>query len=281
MTSIQEKNIELIFTKPFEVQSFGDFKVQKKYYVPNSIGGKIVQIIKKNTEITDVSGIKYSTSKDITKYTSGNVKFSNDDYVEVFQMVKGKSVYDNIQNGALTKYDDNNDPYIFDSIYDDERLPYLTVGKIDVIGTSYYLLPNKYKEFAVKFNPVNDNDGPANGLPTFPLNTEDDLKNVVEWLNNNSTYCPINHEIKVKWNNDRTTLSNFVNKKLDDKIVANHYVNLVEDEKIENEKSKSPQDKSKSPQDKSKSPQDKSKSPQSKSKSPQSKSKSPSHKNST
>ena len=29
MTSIQEKNIELIFTKPIEVQSFGDFKVQK------------------------------------------------------------------------------------------------------------------------------------------------------------------------------------------------------------------------------------------------------------
>jgi hypothetical protein len=33
-------------------------------------------------------GNKYSISKDITEYTSGNVKFSNDDYVEVFQMVK-------------------------------------------------------------------------------------------------------------------------------------------------------------------------------------------------
>lgn len=191
-------------------------------------------------------GNKYSISKDITDYTSGNVKFSNDDYVEVFQMVKGKSVYDNIQNGALTKYDDNNDPYIFDSIYDDERLPYLTVGKIDVIGTSYYLLPDKYKVFADKFKPFIDKDGPANGLPTFPSNNEDDLKNVVEWLNNNSKYGPLNHEIEVKWNNDRTTLSNFVNKKHDDKIVANHYVNLVDDEKIENKKSKSQQDKSKS-----------------------------------
>jgi hypothetical protein len=108
------------------------------------------------------------------------------------------------------------------------------------------LLPDKYKVFADKFKPFIDKDGPANGLPTFPLNNEDDLKNVVEWLNNNSKYGPLNHEIEVKWNNDRTTLSNFVNKKHDDKIVANHYVNLVDDEKIENKKSKSQQDKSKS-----------------------------------
>jgi len=267
MTSIQESKIELIFTKPFEVQSFGDFKVQKKYYVPNSIGGKMIQIIKKKTEVSDASGNKYSTSKDITKYTSVNVKFSNDDYVEVFQMVKGKSVHDNIQNGALTRYDYNNDPYIFDSIYDDERLPYLTVGKIDVIGKGYYLLPDKYKVFADKFKPIIDYDGPANGLPTFPLNNEDDFKNVVEWLNNNSKYGPLNHEIEVKWNNDRTILSNFVNKKLDDEIVANHYVNFVEDEKKATKKSKSSPDKSKSPQTKSKSPQTKSKSPQTKPKS--------------
>jgi len=246
MTSIREERIELIFTRPIEVQSFGDFKVQKKYYVPNSSGGKIVQIIKKKTEIRDVYGIKYLTSNDITKYTSGNVKFSNYDYVEVFQIVKEQSLHDNIQNGALTKYDSNNIPIIFDSIYDKERLPYLTVGEIDVIGINYYLLPDKYKEFSNIFNLVKDYYGPANGLLTFPLTNDDEFKYVVNWLDNNSKYGPLHHHIKVKWNNDRTILSNFVNEKLDHKIVANHYVNLVEDEKKASKKSKS-YPKSKSP----------------------------------
>jgi len=219
--------IELIFTRPIEVQSFGDFKVQKKYYVPNSSGGKIVQIIKKKTEISDAYGIKYSTSKDITEYTFGNVKFSNDDYVEVFQIVKEQSLHDNIQNGALTKYDYKNAPIIFDSIYDEERLPYLTVGKIDVIGINYYILPDKYKEFSNIFNLVKNPYGPANGLLTFPLTNEYEFKYVVNWLDNNSKYGPLHHHIEVKWNNYRTILSNFVNEKLDDEIVTNHYVNLV------------------------------------------------------
>ena len=224
--------IELKFKKPIGVRSFGDFEVEKKFNVPNSRGGKIVQIIRRNTELSDVNGIKYSTSESITKYTSGNVKFSNDDYVEVFQIIRGKSGGDIIQNGALTRYDNGNSPIIYNSIHDNDRLPYLTVGKIDVIGINYYLLTDKYREFSKKFKQIIDHCGPANGLLMFPLTNEYEFKNVVNWLENNSKYGPIYHHIDVKWNNDRTILSNFVNKKLDEEIIHNHYIDLVEDKKI-------------------------------------------------
>lgn len=210
------------------MQSFGDFKVQKKYCVPNSSGGKIVQIIKRKTQFRDAHGNKYSTSKNISEFTSDNVKFSNDDYVEVFQMVKGYSLHgDMIKNGALTKYDNDNYPFIYDSIYDKERLLYLTDGKIDVIGINYYLLPDQYKKFSNIFNPVNDLHGPANGLPSFPLTNEDDFKYVLNWLDNNTKYGPIYHRIEVKWNNNRTILSNFVNEKLDEEIIKNHYIDNI------------------------------------------------------
>lgn len=39
MASNQKPMIKLIFEKPIGVRSFGDFKVQKKYNVPNSRGG--------------------------------------------------------------------------------------------------------------------------------------------------------------------------------------------------------------------------------------------------
>ena len=266
MSSNKKPIIELIFKKPIGVRSFGDFKVEKKYNVPNSRGGKIVQIIRRNTELSDVNGIKYSTSESITEYTSGNVKFSNDDYVEVFQMIMGKSGGDMIQNGALTRYDNRKLPIIYNSIHDEDRFPYLTVGKIDVIGINFYLLTDKYKEFSKKYNPVIDHYGPANGLLAFPLTNEYEFKNVFNWLEKNSEYGPHYHHIDVKWNNDRTILSNFVNKELDEEIIHNHYIDLVE-----NKKSKSSQDKSKSSQDKSKSSQDKSKSSQYKSKSQSSK----------
>jgi len=218
--------IELIFIKPIQLRSFGDFKVQKKYYVPNSSAGNIIQIIKRKTELIDANGNKYSTSENISEYTSGNVKFSNDNYVEVFQMVKGNSLHggDMIKNGALTKYDKYNKPFIYDSIYDKERLPYLTVGKIDVIGINYYLVKDKYKEFSNIFNPVKDPCGPANGLPTFPLTNEYDFKCVANWLDNNSKYGPLYHRIEVKWNNNRTVLSNFVNEEVDEEIITNHYI---------------------------------------------------------
>jgi len=220
--------INLIFSEPIEVRKFGDFAVQKSYHVPNSKGGKIIQIIKRKTEMTDVDGIKYSTSENISEYTSGNVKFSNDDYVEVFQMVKGHSQGggDLIKNGALTKYDTYNYPIIYDSIYDEERLPYLTVGKIDVIGINYYLSTDKYKEFTKIYNPVKDPNSAANGLPTFPLTNDKEFLSVFDWLNKNSEYAPLYHNIKVKWNNNRTILYNYVNKELQTEMVANHYVDL-------------------------------------------------------
>ena len=249
--------IELKLQKPIEVGSFGDFKVEKKYYVPNSKGGKIIQIIRRNTEFTDYKGFKYSTTENINEYTSGNVKFTNDDYVEVFQMIKGKSCSDIIQNGALVRYDDENLPIIYDSIHDNERLPYLTNGMINVIGINYYLPTDKYREFSKKFNPIPDIDGPANGLPAFPIKNEEEFKNVVEWLKKNSEYEPVNHIIEVKWNYNKTILSNYVNKTLDEEIIHNHYIDLEEYKK----KSKSPSPKSPSP----KSPSHKSPSPKSKS----------------
>ena len=222
--------IELIFDNPIEVKKFGDFAVQKSYHVPNSKGGKIIQIIKRRSQLTDVNKITYSTTKNISEYTSGNVEFSNFDYVEVFQMVKGYSQGggDLIKNGALTKYDKDNYAIIYDSIKDKERLPYLTTGKIDVTGINYYVNTDKYKEFVSIYNPIKKLDSPANGLPMFPLNNEKEFQNVVDWLNKNSEYGPINHNIKVIWNNNKTILYNYIGNELQHKIEENHYVDYID-----------------------------------------------------
>jgi hypothetical protein len=254
--------IELIFDNPIEVKKFGDFAVQKSYHVPNSKGGKIIQIIKRRSQLTDVNKITYSTTKNISEYTSGNVEFSNFDYVEVFQMVKGYSQGggDLIKNGALTKYDKDNYAIIYDSIKDKERLPYLTTGKIDVTGINYYVNTDKYKEFVSIYNPIKKLDSPANGLPMFPLNNEKEFQNVVDWLNKNSEYGPINHNIKVIWNNNKTILYNYIGNELQHKIEENHYVDYID---IKFPKQLSPKSSSLSPSSPKRSPSSPKRSPSS------------------
>tara|TARA_B110001450_G_scaffold108995_1_gene103085 strand:- start:2691 stop:3677 length:987 start_codon:yes stop_codon:yes gene_type:complete len=236
--------IKLKFTA-WEVLPFGEFKVQKNYYVPTSSCeilssrklscGNVIQIIRKQTRIIDRGGKIYSTSEKISEYTSRNVKFSNDDYVEIFQIGRDKhSKHDDaFQNGALTKYDKRKTPYIWDSIHDDDRLPYLTEGRIVVNGKNYYLPPKIYEGFAEQFKPRPDVSGPANGLLTVPL-----TKDVEDWLNDNAPSVPLVHTVKVEWNENRTLLYNYINNKESNKLFVNHYKDL-EGGRIKHNKHKS------------------------------------------
>lgn len=213
---LHPSGIHLDFTE-IELLPFGEFKVQKNYCVPHANCGKVVQIIQKSTEATDVNNITYSTTKEISSLTSKNVKFSNDDYVEIFQIGRDKrsTVDDAFQNGAVVPYDEENAPWVFDSIHDEERVPYLTTGKITVIGTNFYLPSKVFATFNKKFNIKEDNEGPANGLLATTLTEE-----VVVWLNNNSPNPPLEHKVVVEWDHYETHLTNYI----DDEKIDEHHI---------------------------------------------------------
>jgi hypothetical protein len=213
---LHSSGIHLDFTD-IELLPFGEFKVQKNYYVPQANCGKVVQIIQKSTEATDVNNITYSTTDEINALTSENVNFSNDDYVEIFQIGRDKNSTDDdaFQNGAVVPYDEENAPWVFDSIHDEERLPYLTTGKITVIGTNFYLPSKVYAIFNKKFKPKKDFEGPANGLLTTPLTEE-----VVDWLNKNAQYPPLEHKVVIEWDHNETHLENYI----DDEKINEHHI---------------------------------------------------------
>lgn len=149
----------------------GDFSEKVEFLVKGptkkTVNGYVVQLVEKTTEVKNADNAEYKTTSEISRFTSNNVLYSNDKYFEAFEIKRGKSVHlDSFQNGALTEYDAQGWPMVYDSVNDSEYDSYKTSGKISFRGTCVFLDKTTFDTMALPW--TQDVDTPANGLHYLP-----------------------------------------------------------------------------------------------------------------
>jgi len=98
------------------VRDFGDFFSIIDFSIKSKISNLILDgiIFQKITKITRVIHLKnkrecfLNTTKQILDYTSQNVKFMNEKYLEYFEVINGNVDGDQFQNSAITQYNKKN-----------------------------------------------------------------------------------------------------------------------------------------------------------------------------
>ena len=228
-----------------ETKFWGDFAVRKGYKIKKNvrdgkpIEGIVVQYVEKKTSFQDVDGRVYDTTAKISKYTSDQVKYSNDSYFELFDInpnVKNDSggnvvgpgeceFDDSFQNGALVQYvldvyqrgQNKGQPRIdpktglpvglIPQVYpstDANFNLYKTRGSIEMIGKNYFISTDdkaKYDRIRnLRWN--SSEDTPANGLPYLPYSPD------VLALINSSTESPVFvHKVVATWDESNDGLT--------------------------------------------------------------------------
>lgn len=196
-----------------EVRNNGDFSVTKRFYVKNQHGedatGIIIQYITKKANVYhSPDGIEkiYDTSQKISEFTDGNVLFSNDNYLEIFEVTEGVSEEDVFQNGALAKYD----PLDGEAFIDNEDRLYMTKGSITHSGECIFVPYSEYETMSkilsypwceyvdhnselFDFNKC-EFENPANGIPFIG----EQYKNEIFKLGQNFSNT-IFHTVRIKW----------------------------------------------------------------------------------
>ena len=90
-----------------ETKLWGDFAVAKGYKIKKNvkdgkpIEGIVVQYVEKKTTFQDAKNNVYDTTDKISRYTSDQVKYSNDSYFELFDINPNITVdSDGIEEGS-------------------------------------------------------------------------------------------------------------------------------------------------------------------------------------
>jgi len=211
MYSISIKNEEHSSDK------WGDYVVHKEFVVENTkknrnktvgVNGFIVQVIEKHTKAYALCGDGYIKEiKNIDEFTSNQVKFMNDSYIELFPIIDGECEYgDNFQNGGVLQYEKYRGKF-----YPNNNPP--TIGKIEQSGLCFFIpvdnkdfvkpVLKKIKSVKNKNLPLNIlgmdwnflNNTPANGLPFREYNMYD-INNLLIYKNSNY----IQHNVLAEWN---------------------------------------------------------------------------------
>ena len=161
-----------------------------------------MQIVRKATEAYALCGDGYiKRIKNIDKFTSNNVMYMNDNYIELFPIIDGRCKYgDNFQNGGILRYELDGGKY-----YSNDNPP--TLGTIQQIGTIFFIPSDKKLVKSVIGLIDSENirnilgldwnfstNTPANGLPFYPYSREAD--NHLLALNQSNT---ITHNVIAKW----------------------------------------------------------------------------------
>jgi hypothetical protein len=154
-----------------EARKNGDFFEKVEFIVTHNqrraVNGFVIQLVEKTTEVKNADNTEYKTTSEISRFTSNNVLYSNDKYFEAFEIKRGKSVHlDSFQNGAITEYDAQGWPMVYDSVNDSEYDTYKTAGKISFRGTCVFLDKTTFHRLALSWS--QDVDTPANGLHYLP-----------------------------------------------------------------------------------------------------------------
>lgn len=218
-------NLQLKYDPSVEEESNGNFSVTKEYKVDchtpikQAIKGIIIQYVKKTSKVTEANGRVHNTTEDINNLTSGNVKYSNDAYFEIFDLEqannsknKKKTAYsknaDAFQNNALVQYENYLYPYTYDDITDPEYEIYKTKGEINVVGENCFISednPN-YAEI-IGLTWTDDPDTPANGLLYIPYNS--DVYNLI-FSSTNSNILVHNVNVTWSWDDPRSVVTSSV-----------------------------------------------------------------------
>lgn len=157
------------------IKDNGDFRRTIDFVIngPEEKSGAIFQYIVKNTEAFVYDGadeIKLNTSKAIADYTDNNVKHMCDSYLEYFDVDETGSTFgDQFGNGAICKYDAENDPIL-------DRSENISRGTIVQKGAAVFVPDGpaleKIKKGYDKNKWTEDPKLPSNGLPYIPYNTK-------------------------------------------------------------------------------------------------------------
>lgn len=192
----------------FEVpESNGNFSVVKEYIVKSlkpqnsrNIQGIIIQYVKKRSTVVDAENNTYNTSESIENFTNNVVKYSNDDYFEIFEVFSttGKSKNaDEFQNNSLTQYEPTLDgliPYTYE-VGDIQYQTYKTQGEINIEGLNCFI--SKGTPEYIKITNLDwktDINTPANGLPYLPY-----TKPIKDLIFNAANSNILLHKVKVTW----------------------------------------------------------------------------------
>lgn len=139
--------IDLIVDPPFN-DNWGEFAVRKTYRVsaggtPKGVFGYVIQKVEKVTRF-EAAGRTYTTSAEVSEFTSNNVNYATESYYEVFPILngttclgrpmrdRGNCIDDQFQNGALLRYEEDDG----EQIPDDEPP---TTGTIRMVGTNVFV----------------------------------------------------------------------------------------------------------------------------------------------
>ena len=203
---MSDYNLSLIYVSE-EPESNGNFSVIKEYIVERlkpqnktNIQGIIIQYVKKTSIVVDAENNTYNTSKSIENFTNNVVKYSNDDYFEIFKVFvsSGKSKNaDEFQNNSLTQYEQTLEgliPHTYD-VYDEQYQTYKTKGEINIEGLNCFISKDnpKYAEICA-LGWITKKNTPANGLPYLPYTTSS--KNLIFNAANSNILL---HKVKVTW----------------------------------------------------------------------------------
>jgi len=169
------------------------------------IYGIIVQRVRKRTRLTPYAAdgggalveTPLNTSEAIAAFTGGHVKWSNDSYLEYFEVARGESAHgDQFGNGPVCEYDANG------PIVDDELDA--TCGEIRQNGQCIFISsddPEFSRIVAADYGWIQTHaqtDGhPANGLPAMP----DGPRAVAAWreLRSIRSSHMVTHSVRHDW----------------------------------------------------------------------------------
>lgn len=181
----------------------GDFRVNKGFNIIDSLGnlinvsGIIIQHIQKSAKVTKmIDGSVLSTSKEISDYTSGNVNFMCDSYLEIFTIKNGKSIEgDLFSNSAIVPYN-GKEAEVFEPPYNEGDEEIMNKGEIIQSGENIFIKsPDNIKRILTEYKWSKSKNHPANGLPHLDDMYKDEIFRFKE-------SNVVTHICRVSWENE-------------------------------------------------------------------------------
>ena len=147
---------------------WGDYSYIRIFDIkPKNITGWIIQIVKRETYVTDINDRIYDTNKKIAKLTNNLINNSNEEYLEIFRVIDGKVVDedntdilvdDEFSSCAIKPYKKYKNEMVVSNNLDED-----TSGYINMISKAYLIESiQKIDNFLIKT--IHSDILAANGL---------------------------------------------------------------------------------------------------------------------
>jgi hypothetical protein len=121
------------------VDNWGQFAVRKKYKFPAGTYGYVIQTVERSIDAQVVEGPRLTTTEDVENFTTGKVKYASGTYSEIFPILDGVGVYDDLfSGGAILQYNRDRRTRTW---YADDEPP--TYGTIRMVGTNRFFPTDK------------------------------------------------------------------------------------------------------------------------------------------